>query len=146
MTGLFVVSTSPAPLAGMAYPQPSLDWDELHDDGYRRVLRLHPGSYDPSPLSAHEIVLEDLVGGRLPSDPATERERMLEAGRLAAQWVTQGEGVVVHCLGGTGRTGTVLACAMRRLGFDADDAIRAVRGHRPRWPESEWQEALVRGL
>jgi hypothetical protein len=146
VTGLFVVSSSPAPLAGMAFPRAAVDWDELYGGGYRHVLRLHPGSYDPSPLTAHEVVLEDLFGGRLPSDPATERERVLEAARLAAQWVTQGEGVVVHCLGGTGRTGTVLACALRRLGFSAGGAIRAVQDHRPRWPESEWQEELVREI
>jgi Protein-tyrosine phosphatase len=146
VTGLFVVSTSPAPLAGMAFPHGAVDWNELYGDGYRRVLRLHPGSYDPSPLRAHEVVLEDLFGGRVPSDPAAERERVLEAARLAAQWVAQREGVVVHCLGGTGRTGTVLACALRRLGFDADGAIRSVRSHRPGWPESDWQEELVREL
>jgi hypothetical protein len=146
VTGLFVVTTSPAPLAGMAFPQAWLDWDELHGEGYRRVLRLHPGSYDPSPLSAHEIVLEDLYGGLLPTDPATERERVLEAAQLTAQWVTQGDGVIVHCLGGTGRTGTVLACALRRLGFDSDDAIRTVQRHRPRWPESEWQKELAQEL
>jgi hypothetical protein len=146
LTELFVVLTSPAPLAGMAFPPPSADWDELHRNGYRRILRLHPGSYDPIPLSVHEIVLEDLYGGRLPTDPATERERVLEAARLAAEWVTDGEGVVVHCLGGTGRTGTVLACGLRRLGFAPDDAIRVVQNHRPDWPESSWQENVVRDL
>jgi hypothetical protein len=146
VTGLFVVSTSPAPLAGMAFPEASLDWDGLHRDGYRHVLRLHPGSYDPSPLTAHEVVLEDLFGGRLPTDPAVERGRVLEAAGLAAAWVSEGEGVVVHCLGGTGRTGTVLASALRHLGFAAEDAIRRVHEHRPNWPESAWQEELVRGI
>jgi len=50
----------------------------------------------------------------------------------------------VHCVGGTGRTGTVLAGALRVLGRSADDAIAAVRGHRPGWPESAWQEQVVR--
>jgi protein-tyrosine phosphatase len=127
----------------MGFPQ-SVDWAELHGRGYRRVLRLHPGSYDADPLSVHDVVLEDLYGGRPPTDPVAEEARVLEAARLAAEWVGQGEGVVVHCLGGTGRTGTVLACALRRLGLDADDAIRAVRRERPHWPESPWQEELAR--
>jgi Tyrosine phosphatase family len=140
-----MVATSPAPLAGMGFPQ-SVDWDELHRKGYRRVLRLHPGAYDPSPLTAHELLLEDLYGGRLPSDPQAERERVLEAARVTADWIGNGEGVVVHCLGGTGRTGTVLACALRHLGLDADDACRATRRHLPNWPESAWQEEVVRSL
>jgi hypothetical protein len=145
VTDLVVVATSPAPLAGMGFPH-SVDWDELHRKGYRRVLRLHPGAYDPSPLTVHEILLEDLYGGRLPSDPPAERKRVLEAGRVTAGWIDNGEGVVVHCLGGTGRTGTVLACALRHLGLDADDACRAVRSHRPNWPESAWQEEVVRSI
>jgi len=50
----------------------------------------------------------------------------------------------VHCVGGTGRTGTVLASALRRLGRSADAAIDTVRMHRPHWPESPWQEDVVR--
>jgi hypothetical protein len=141
----FVVLREPAPLGGMAFPEPGNDWRKLHALGFRKVLRLHPATYDPAPLVAHDIGLEDLYGGRLPIEPAAERERVLEAARLAAEWVAEGEGVVVHCLGGTGRTGTVLACALRNLGLGADDAIRAVRDHRPGWPESPWHEHLVRG-
>jgi protein-tyrosine phosphatase len=145
VTDLVVVATSPAPLAGMGFPH-SVDWEALDRDGYRRVLRLHPGAYDPSPLTVHELLLEDLYGGRLPSDPSAERERVLEAARLAVAWLESGEGVLVHCLGGTGRTGTVLACALRHLGLDADRACGAVRSQRPNWPESAWQEELVRSL
>jgi protein-tyrosine phosphatase len=71
---------------------------------------------------------------------------VLEAARLAVAWLESGEGVLVHCLGGTGRTGTVLACALRHLGLDADRACGAVRSQRPNWPESAWQEELVRSL
>ena len=44
----------------------------------------------------------------------------------------------------TGRTGTVLACSLQLLGRTADDAIAAVHIHRPHWPESPWQEQVVR--
>lgn len=144
MTELFVVATEPAPLAGTAFPDPPPDWAELHAAGYRHVLRLHPGAYDPSPLLAHDLELEDLFGERAPPEPDAERGRVLEAANLAAQWVRGGEGVIVHCVGGTGRTGTVLACTLRRLGLRADEAIRRVQAERPHWPESPWQEELVR--
>lgn len=141
---LFLVHRGPAPLAGMAYPAPETDWAALHARGFRRVVRLHPGDYDPSPLALDDATLEDLYGGRSPSDPEAERERVHAAARVAADYVRAGDGVVVHCVGGTGRTGTVLACALRLLGRPADEAIAEVQRHRPHWPESAWQEEVVR--
>lgn len=150
MTGgpnrLFVVLEAPARLAGMAFPSEDTDWAALGRAGFRRLVRLHPGDYDASPLVVDEVELEDLYGGRAPRDPAAERGRVLEAARLAADSVQRGEGVLVHCVGGTGRTGTVLACALRYLGRSAEEAIEAVQAHRPGWPESPWQEEVVRGL
>jgi hypothetical protein len=142
---LFVLLEAPAPLAGTAFPRPETDWAAVSRRGFRRVVRLHPGDYDPSPLEVDEIVLEDLVGGRVPLEPALELDRVLQAGRLVAESVRRGEGVIVHCLGGVGRTGTVLGRALRDLGHSADEAVAAIRAHRPSWPESPWQEGIVRG-
>jgi len=142
---LFVVTTTPAPLAGMAFPPAGTDWPALGRRGFSFVIRLHAADYDPAPLRAEDVALEDLHGGAVPLDRAAEERRIWDAARLAAQHLGHGEGVVVHCLGGTGRTGTVLACALRELGRSADEAIDAVREHRPNWPESPWQEEVVRG-
>jgi protein-tyrosine phosphatase len=60
-----------------------------------------------------------------------------------------GKGIVVHCVGGIGRTGTVIGCVLRDLGFSADevidylDRINKSRGFRG-WPETEWQAEMVR--
>ena len=141
---LAVFTESPAPLAGMPYPPPGLDWQALHDRGFALVVRLHPGDYDPSPLHVHDVSLQDLYGGASPTDPAGETKRVWEAARIAADAVAGGQGVVVHCVGGTGRTGTVVACALRLLGHSADEAIASVHAHRSHWPESPWQERVVR--
>jgi hypothetical protein len=141
---LFVVTDTPAPLGGMAFPGRDLDWGALHRLGFRHVVRLHPADYDPAPLTAHDLALEDLHGGLTPRDPAAEARRVWEAARLTSELVSHGEGVVIHCLGGIGRTGTVVACALRLLGRSEDEAIASVRAHRPRWPESSWQEEVVR--
>ena len=56
-----------------------------------------------------------------------------------------GRGVVVLCDGGTGRTGTVLACVLRQLGvpskvvLDYMKGINKVRGKNRGWPEAPWQ-------
>ncbi len=48
---------------------------------------------------------------------------------------------MVHCHGGTGRTGTVLGCVLRELGVQAAevidflDRVHKARG-KPGWPES----------
>lgn len=141
---LFVLDETPAPLAGMAFPAPETDWAALHRAGFDRVVRLHSAEYDPAPLVAHDLPLEDLYSGVAPADAAAEERRIWDAAAFVAEAVSRGEGVVVHCVGGTGRTGTVLACALRMLGRTADEAIAAVRTHRPHWPESPWQEQVVR--
>jgi atypical dual specificity phosphatase len=144
ISSLFVVAETPAPLAGMAFPPPETDWSALRRRGFAHVVRLHPADYDAAPLIAHDLALEDLSGGAVPRDADAERRRVWEAAQVVAEHVRHSEGVVVHCVGGTGRTGTVLACALRELGRSADEAIAAVRQHRPRWPESPWQEDVVR--
>jgi hypothetical protein len=144
IASLFVVTDTPARLAGMKFPDPELDWRAIHDQGFRHVVRLHAADYDPAPLTAHDVVLEDLHGGLTPRNADEEERRVWEAAQLAADLVASGDGVVVHCVGGTGRTGTVLACTLRRLGHAVDEAIDAVRAHRPSWPESPWQEEVVR--
>jgi hypothetical protein len=128
----------------MAFPPPKTNWHALHVQGLAHVVRLHPADYDPAPLLAHDVVLEDLYGGAEPQDPEAEHRTIWDAAALVAELVSRGEGVVVHCVGGTGRTGTVLACALRRLGRSADEAIATVRQYRPHWPESPWQEQVVR--
>jgi protein-tyrosine phosphatase len=56
----------------------------------------------------------------------------------------------VHCMGGRGRTGTVIGVALVMLGHDADDTVAYLdrvaraRGRRG-WPESPWQANVVRG-
>jgi hypothetical protein len=144
IASLFVVTDTPALLAGMAFPEPELDWSALHSLGFRHVVRLQAADYDPAPLTAHNVALEDLYGGLIPRDVDGERRRVWQAAQLTANYVASGDGVVVQCVGGTGRTGTVLACALVRLDHSVDEAIGAVRAQRPRWPESPWQEEVVR--
>jgi hypothetical protein len=148
----YTVTKDPAPLAGMSVPDRSTPWPALHAAGFRHVVCLttkDPG-YDPTPLSPlHSVRLEDLAGGHPPTDPEREAELISKAAAAALSRLRAMEGVVVHCLGGTGRTGTVLGCILRRLGHTGPDVVgyldRLNRDGRGRngWPEAEWQARLV---
>ncbi len=79
---------------------------------------------------------------RLPADPAELRAALLEAWERAP-----GERVEVACRGGTGRTGTALACLAVLDGVPAAEAVGWVRRHyRPRAVETRRQERFVAGF
>jgi protein-tyrosine phosphatase/nicotinamidase-related amidase/aminoglycoside phosphotransferase (APT) family kinase protein len=83
-----------------------------------------------------------LVPVRDQSAPGLEDARALVAWILAA--VDAGDTVVLHCMGGLGRTGTVAACALTSRGLSAEQAIATVRKSRgPRCVETREQERFV---
>jgi protein-tyrosine phosphatase len=76
---------------------------------------------------------------RLPADPAELRAALLEVWERSAD-----ERVEVACSGGTGRTGTALACLAVLDGVPAADAVTFVRAnYRPRAVETPSQRRFV---
>jgi atypical dual specificity phosphatase len=58
--------------------------------------------------------------------------------------ITNNEPVMVHCLAGLGRTGTLLACYLVKYQkMAADDAIQKVRAERPGSIQSYPQEEII---
>lgn len=55
----------------------------------------------------------------------------------------EGRTIAVHCRGGYGRTGTMLACYLVAQGETAENAISMVRRRRPGSIETEEQEQFV---
>jgi hypothetical protein len=149
----YLVTREPAPLAGMEDPTwEGMSWASLAELGLRHVVCLTDEvcTCNPAPLRLLlPIRLQDLVGGAAPDDPGLEERRVRQAALAVLGKVRGGEGVVIHCAGGTGRTGTVLGCALRGLGYASDevlsylDRLTKARSRRA-WPESEWQAVMVR--
>ncbi len=148
----YPVLASPAALAGMVLPRlPGPDWESLHLAGFRWVLCLCADvpRYDPAPL-AHlaKVELTDLIDGGEPEDPEMEERGIHILGNWVYERLCVGEGVVVHCAGGRGRTGTVIGVVLRKFGFSPEEivdhlvTIHRARG-KPGWPESAWQRGVV---
>lgn len=139
------------PLAGMQLPSSNTPWEELYRNGFRWIACLCSDQplYDPSPLrSLVSVELCDLAEVALPKVPEKEERIIRIIADAVVQRLRQGEGVIVHCAGGRGRTGTVLGCVLRELGRSAEeiivflDAVHKLRG-KPGWPEAEWQGEVV---
>jgi hypothetical protein len=150
---VYLVTRQPAPLAGMVFPRwRGLRWEALAQLGVGSILCLTGDTcpYQPDPLRIlGALALEDLYHGGPPRDPAAEERLLRRAADRVLRELLQGQGVIVHCEGGTGRTGTVIGCVLRGLGREAPDVVEYLdrlnkRRGKLGWPESPWQAEMVR--
>ena len=73
-----------------------------------------------------------------------EFEDLIKAVDFIHQRITNNEPVMVHCLAGLGRTGTILACYLIKYQkLSADDSIQKVRESRPGSIQSFPQEEII---
>jgi atypical dual specificity phosphatase len=136
----------------MGYPR-GRSWDALHQAGIRHVVCLTHAEapYDASPLGIHHAAMQDLYTRAVPDDPDGDRDRALTAARFVVERLQAGEGVVVHCHAGRGRTGTVIGAALVMLGHEPATVVdwlhrvQRTRGKRG-WPEQTWQADVVLGV
>ena len=102
----------------MPYPRDDVQWGAVAAGGVTRVLDVSglPCSYDCTPLERVPFPLQDLAGGGVPVDEKRERELIRAAVNTIAETRDAMGGVVVHCVGGRGRTGTVVGSLSRDAG------------------------------
>lgn len=75
---------------------------------------------------------------------AAWEQQWVDAGAEIRLLLSQGEKVLIHCLGGLGRTGLVSAKLLVEFGLSPTDAILAVRAARPGTIENSRQEQYVK--
>ena len=126
---------------GCAYPRTERAMAVLSGRGVRLLVNLHARPHDQARLRRHDLREVHLPVKDFTAPSPAQVERGVDAilGALAA-----GEAAAVHCGGGLGRTGALLACYLASSeGYDAGEAIRLVRALRPGSVETPNQAAAV---
>ncbi len=138
------------PIIAMRQPNRETCWEALWKLGIRQVLRLSEESqpYNPAPLKMLGLVaLEDQYETDMPSTEAKEELQVIAAVQLLRSGLRD-SGVAIHCVGGRGRTGTVIGGFLHTLGFSRASIIGLLDAAykdagRPGWPESQWQGEVI---
>lgn len=132
-------------VGGMAWPgtgadlAASLDWLAAHGVGL--VVTLTEASLDEDALAVRALAGLHLPVADFTAPTIAQLDAFVGAAEAA---IADGRKVAVHCLGGHGRTGTMLAAWLIAGGDTADVAIARVRALRPGSIETESQLAILR--
>lgn len=127
-------------VAACRYPRDERLLRQLADRGVKVLINLHEQRHPGGLLARYGLTEVHLpVPDFTPPTPA-----QLQQGVTAIeQALAAGHKLAVHCGGGLGRTGTLLACYLVTGGLAPDEAIRRIRSLRPGSVETPQQVAAV---
>ena len=112
----------------------------LTQQGIDTLVSLTETTLDPEALASLGFASLHLP---IPDRDVPEPEQVETCMAYLDENLGKGHRVLVHCLGGYGRTGTLLACYLVHCGAPAADALLEIRRLRPGSVENETQEAAI---
>ncbi len=104
------------------------------------LVSLTESALDRGKISAFGFEYLHLPVEDMKAPPVEDCRRFVE---FVADRIDRGVAVLVHCIAGRGRTGTMLACFFVQQGRGPLEALELVRKLRPGSVETEAQEAAV---
>jgi len=138
-------------IGGMKYPNDEMDILGLHSVGVGTVVTLTEEPLDFNMDQAFPNYIRQVQRGNAPKlyhipiiDFGVPTFRQIdEFVDLARETIRKEKAIVVHCLAGIGRTGTMIACYLAAEGMSAEDAISLTRQKRPGSLVTHQQEEMV---
>ena len=126
-------------LAGSAIPTSKDEIKWIQEEGVKSIVTVREESLDDDWIKNINYLHIHSNDMGVP-----EFEDLIKAVDFIHQRITNNEPVMVHCLAGLGRTGTILACYLIKYQkLSADDSIQKVRESRPGSIQSFPQEEII---
>ena len=126
-------------LAGSAIPTSKDEIKWIQEEGVKSIVTIREEALEfplPAEMKYLHVYSNDMG--------VPEFEDLIKTVDFIHQRITNNEPVMVHCLAGLGRTGTVLACYLIKYQkLSADDSIQKVRESRPGSIQSFPQEEII---
>ena len=129
----------PGEIAALPLPSPR-DLPRLRRMGVTMLVSVVSTPFRPDDIARARLKYLHLPVMYLQAPHPEQTRTFIDA--VEAELAAGGK-VAVHCVGGIGRTGTVIACYLVEQGLSAHEALRFVRSARPGSVESAEQELAV---
>ena len=126
-------------LAGSAIPTSKEEVDWVKQEGVKSIVTIRE-----EPLEDEWVKDVNYLHVHSNDMGVPEFDDLIKSVDFIHQRITNDEPVMVHCLAGLGRTGTILACYLIKYEeMSADDAIQKVRNERYGSIQSFSQEEII---
>jgi atypical dual specificity phosphatase len=130
-------------LAAMPFPSTEDAYMLLQHLGIKVILNLTEYLDDTPLLSAFNVYNIPIASFKEWGHKPPTLQQMHQAVSIIQDSLKSNQPVLVHCVHGLGRTGTIIAGYLTTCGYNAQGAIDYIRELRPGSIETEEQEAVI---